>query len=397
VQLKASLRGYDYETQVQMLSPNGPQDGASSVQAAADKGISGSSGALPHASTIQQSFGGYDISNIQAHLGPAADAGAAAMGAQAYATGNHVAFASGSAGLHTAAHEAAHVVQQKEGVSLSGGVGQAGDKYETHADDVADLVVQGKSAEGLLGEMSGGGGGGGVVQRQEPPREMVDSSLKEDERPPLTLEGGGVDFEGEIGLSFDNIITHRNAIYRNQMEACATLAETAGKKDPPSLLQDAITLAVEIALVAATAGIGASVALGVTSRLTSLAVDAKRAENVIKIVADVAKDSAKAMFKKVGQVAPGKVSAAMTDYPESEPERAAKVCFMAQRSALIAGAHDAEISYNLGKALLKGTGEAGLKAAQALESSLSAQIEPAKEVQRTKSIQEWANYQARAG
>jgi len=181
------------------------------------------------------------------------------------------------------------------------------------------------------------------------------------------------------------------------MEACATLAETAGKKDPPSLLQDAITFAVEIALVAATAGIGASVALGVISKLTSLAVDAKGAESVIKIVSEVAKDSTKAVIKKIGQAAPGKVSVAMSEYPESDPERTAKICFMSQRSVLIDAAHDAELSYNLGKALLKGTGETGLKASKALESSLSAQVEPAREVQRTKSIQEWANYQARAG
>lgn len=36
-----------------------------------------------------------------------------ATGAEAFATGNHVAFAS-SPSLHTAAHEAAHVVQQRE-------------------------------------------------------------------------------------------------------------------------------------------------------------------------------------------------------------------------------------------------------------------------------------------
>jgi hypothetical protein len=40
-----------------------------------------------------------------------------------YATGNHVAF-KGAPNLHTAAHEAAHVVQQRGGVQLKGGVGQ---------------------------------------------------------------------------------------------------------------------------------------------------------------------------------------------------------------------------------------------------------------------------------
>ena len=70
------------------------------------------------------------------------------MGAQAFATGNHVAFA-GTPDLHTAAHEAAHVVQQRGGVHLKGGVGEAGDTYEQHADAVADKVVRGESAEAL--------------------------------------------------------------------------------------------------------------------------------------------------------------------------------------------------------------------------------------------------------
>lgn len=57
------------------------------------------------------------------------------------------------------------MVQQQAGVSLSGGVGKAGDAYEQHADKVADAVVAGKSAEPILAEMAGGGGGSGVQKR----------------------------------------------------------------------------------------------------------------------------------------------------------------------------------------------------------------------------------------
>src|SRR5262249_35088265 len=60
-----------------------------------------------------------------------------------------IAFA-GSPDLRTAAHEAAHVVQQRRGVSVTDGVGQAGDAYERHADQVADRVVAGASTEALL-------------------------------------------------------------------------------------------------------------------------------------------------------------------------------------------------------------------------------------------------------
>ncbi len=54
-------------------------------------------------------------------------------------------------------HEAAHVVQQRRGVSLPGGVGQEHDPHEQHADTVADTVVAGRSAAALLDESRGFG------------------------------------------------------------------------------------------------------------------------------------------------------------------------------------------------------------------------------------------------
>jgi hypothetical protein len=124
------------------------------IQARAGEGVAGSGGRLPFMDAIQQSFGAHDISGVRAHTDDNAQAASRDIGAQAYAVGNDVAFG-GSPDLHTAAHEAAHVVQQRAGVHLKGGVGEAGDHYEQHADQVADLVVQGKSAEGLLDTMAG--------------------------------------------------------------------------------------------------------------------------------------------------------------------------------------------------------------------------------------------------
>jgi hypothetical protein len=125
------------------------------VHAAAAQGISGGAGPLPHGETIQRLFGRHDVGNIQAHTDASAASSALAMGARAFATGNHVAFA-GTPDLHTAAHEAAHVVQQRAGVHLKGGVGQAGDTYEQNADAVAERVVAGQSAEDLLGPAPSG-------------------------------------------------------------------------------------------------------------------------------------------------------------------------------------------------------------------------------------------------
>jgi len=112
-------------------------------------GVSGSGGALPYMDKIQAAFGAHDVSNVQAHTGGKAAEAAGSIGALAYTRGSDIAFSS-SPDLHTAAHEAAHVVQQRSGVSLDGGVGKVGDSYEKHADAVADAVVSGKDAEPIL-------------------------------------------------------------------------------------------------------------------------------------------------------------------------------------------------------------------------------------------------------
>ena len=151
--------------------PDGAEDAAglpaAAMMDAAGHGIQGGAGTLPHADAIQASFGRHDVGGIRAHTDASAADACGAMGAEAFATGSHVAFA-GAPSLHTAAHEAAHVVQQRGGVSLLGGMGQEGDPYEQHADAVADAVVAGRSAEALLDVHADGkaGAGGGAVQRK---------------------------------------------------------------------------------------------------------------------------------------------------------------------------------------------------------------------------------------
>lgn len=133
------------------------------IHSLASNGVQGSGNKLPFYDQIQASFGRHDISHIQAHTGAHAEGATRAMGAQAYATGNQIAFG-GTPDLHTAAHEAAHVIQQQQGVQLKGGVGASGDHYEQNADTVADRVVQGKSAEDLLGSPSSAKAEGAAVQ-----------------------------------------------------------------------------------------------------------------------------------------------------------------------------------------------------------------------------------------
>lgn len=148
-------------------APRSGLPGPAQAVATAHHGVSGPGQAMPHGSTIQRLFGRHDVSGISAHVGGIAADAASSLGATAYATGNSVAFQQ-APDLHTAAHEATHVVQQRAGVSFKG-VGQAGDRYEQHADAVADAVVAGHSAEPILDQMAGGGSAGaapgGAVQR----------------------------------------------------------------------------------------------------------------------------------------------------------------------------------------------------------------------------------------
>ncbi|MCC6623784.1 MAG: DUF4157 domain-containing protein [Deltaproteobacteria bacterium] len=133
-----------------------------SALAVASEGVAGAGARLPHAERIQQAFGRHTIDDVQAHVGGRAGAAADRLGANGYATGSAVAFAR-EPDLRLAAHEAAHVIQQRAGVNLSGGVGEVGDRYERHADEVADAVVRGQSAEAILDRMAGSGSSGATA------------------------------------------------------------------------------------------------------------------------------------------------------------------------------------------------------------------------------------------
>jgi len=145
-----------------------------SIRAAAGHGVSGPGAPLPYLDQLQDAFGEHDVSGVRAHFGSQSRDANVALGANAYATGNDVAFGDDSPSLHLVAHEAAHVVQQRAGVHLSSSVGQAGDSYEQHADAVADRVVRGESAAELLGSVAGGPPVARDVQRKASPKPNPD-------------------------------------------------------------------------------------------------------------------------------------------------------------------------------------------------------------------------------
>ncbi len=184
---------YPVQLHRDVVQASGALDGEQ-VHATADAGLTGASERLPFMDVIQQSFGGHDVSGVRAHTGGAAADASSALGATAYAKGNDVAFGA-SPDLHTAAHEAAHVVQQRAGVSLKAGVGESGDVYERHADAVADSVVRGGNAEALLSEMAGPAGGQGAAVQSKALQFIgvaLDQALPEGEKPPEFGEDKGL-------------------------------------------------------------------------------------------------------------------------------------------------------------------------------------------------------------
>lgn len=99
---------------------------------------------------------GHDFNRVRVHTDGRAAESARAVNALAFTAGHDVVFGAGryapqtDQGFRLLAHELTHVVQQRDGVRLRGRVGEPGDAYERQADEVADWVARGKSAEGLI-------------------------------------------------------------------------------------------------------------------------------------------------------------------------------------------------------------------------------------------------------
>jgi outer membrane biosynthesis protein TonB len=119
------------------------------IRSVAKSGFKGNAGSYPFQHRIQAAFGRHDISTVKAFSDAAAKQANRSFGSLAYASREKVAFR-GYPDLHTAAHEAAHIIQQRQGVQLTDGAGRKDDPYERHADAVADRVVQSKSVQSLL-------------------------------------------------------------------------------------------------------------------------------------------------------------------------------------------------------------------------------------------------------
>jgi hypothetical protein len=167
---------------VQRRATAAPGPSSSDPVATARAGTSAGGGALPHLDLIQASFGHHDVSGVNAVVGGTATDASVELGANAYAVDSAIGFSS-SPDLHLAAHEAAHVVQQRHGLAPSDGIDTPGDAYEQHADAVADAVLAGQSAEALLDDIATGAAAAPAVQRQPAPETPVVYLMTRSESP----------------------------------------------------------------------------------------------------------------------------------------------------------------------------------------------------------------------
>jgi len=125
------------------------------LEAEPDPGVEALTGAdapLPHHDTIDAAFGRFDIGGLRAGVGGKTGAALTRQDADGALSGDQVGLTGPD--LWTEAHEAAHAIQQAGGQGLPRGEGRRGDRWERHADAVADAVVAGDSAEELLEEVA---------------------------------------------------------------------------------------------------------------------------------------------------------------------------------------------------------------------------------------------------
>lgn len=155
----------------------------------ASGGLRGPGRPLTHLDTLQRAFGHHDIRGMREHTDAAACSALNALGAEGYTSGGRMALP-GTPGLYVQAHEAAHGVQQAalgNRMQLPDGTGEAGDRYERQADEVAQAVVKGQSAEPILDGIArrstrvapAAAFAGAPVQMKWPDRNLEDLSMEE--------------------------------------------------------------------------------------------------------------------------------------------------------------------------------------------------------------------------
>lgn len=109
----------------------------------AASGLTGQPVPLPFIDEIAGAFGAPSLGSVEAYVGGAAARANEQLGSSAFTVGGKIAFAR-PPDLWTAAHEAAHVIQQRAGAGPASQIGQRGDPQERQADEAADRASRGE-------------------------------------------------------------------------------------------------------------------------------------------------------------------------------------------------------------------------------------------------------------
>ncbi len=118
---------------------------------------------------------GHDLSAVRVHTDASSAESVGALHATAFTHGSDIYFGRNrwqpgtTSGRQLLGHELTHVLQQRSGLKPAGGVSKHGDALERHADVVAEQVVAGGSASGLLTSLHPSGSTASAIQKQDPP------------------------------------------------------------------------------------------------------------------------------------------------------------------------------------------------------------------------------------
>lgn len=194
---------------------------------------------LPYFADIQRSFGRFSLAGAEAVIGGSAETANDRWGSSAFTRNDRILFKQ-APDLHTAAHEAAHIIQQRSGLGLPGGIGRSGDCHEQNADAVADAVAAGTSAERLLQPY---GGRQGTPSTQIQFQGGSDAATAAAAQVCADLRAALENSRRVIALYHDFLAGNIDmASVRSQINMVGNAAEgvTAAGRELPQVVQDAI-------------------------------------------------------------------------------------------------------------------------------------------------------------
>ncbi len=311
---------------------------------------------------------GADLAAVRIHTGAASSDAASVVGARAYAVGNDIHFGAGQYqpddpfGLHLIAHEVAHTQQQAGGSPHRQNklhVSAPADAAEHEADRAADAMVGGQPFQ--LGGSARG------VARDAKPADTSGDGQK---------DVGKADAAASLlAVLTDTALEYQN-IFDGQMAALDDLANDYKEKDTPSIAEQVLLTAINMALGQVTSAVGSQI-------VGALAVEAEKYATKDR-VAQMSK-VAEAVGGKVKEAIGTRVTEAVSNTsPSSTPFRR---FYEIQRNALAKVKADAQHSVLDARSMF--TGPQAVQEAMTYRASVRSRSDVARPTQYTSSLAKW--------